>query len=42
MSFGIGLLCYVLGSVAVAICLWSIPGPGGEAQPQPDPHHGGH
>ncbi|HXP31027.1 MAG TPA: hypothetical protein VN832_08050 [Stellaceae bacterium] len=35
MSFGLGLLCYILGSILVGVCLVAIPGPGGgEAGPE--------
>jgi len=40
LSFGIGLVCYVLGTLAVGVCLLAIPGRGGAAPP--DHGHGGH
>jgi hypothetical protein len=44
MSFGAGLLLYVVGSIVVAICLVAIPGPGGAggAPGGPSHGHGGH
>ena len=44
MTFGLGLVLYILGSVLIGICLWCIPGSGG-AQPAPPAGqhgHGGH
>jgi hypothetical protein len=28
MSFGVGLVLYILGSILVGVCLWCIPGKG--------------
>jgi tetrahydromethanopterin S-methyltransferase subunit D len=44
MSFGLGLVLYILGSVLIGICLWCIPASGGApAAPAGDQHgHGGH
>jgi hypothetical protein len=43
LSFGLGLVAYILGSVLIALCLWCIPGRGGAAAPPPADHgHGGH
>ena len=39
MSFGVGLLCYILGSILVGVCLVAIPGPGG-GEAAPGPEHG--
>ncbi|HXQ52297.1 MAG TPA: hypothetical protein VN802_14470 [Stellaceae bacterium] len=43
MSYGSGLIFYVLGSLAVGFCLWCIPGRGAAAAPPPpDRGPGGH
>jgi hypothetical protein len=46
MSFGLGLLLYILGSILVAVCLTAIPGPGGSGVAAPGhdqgPGHGAH
>jgi hypothetical protein len=42
VSFGVGLICYVLGTVAVAICLLAIPGRGGAVAAPSEHGHGGH
>jgi hypothetical protein len=42
LSFGVGLVCYVLGTVAIAVCLLAIPGRGGTAPAPPEHGHGGH
>jgi hypothetical protein len=44
MSFGVGVLLYIAGTILVAVCLTAIPGPGGEgAAPGGAGHgHGGH
>ena len=41
MSFGVGLILYIAGSILVGICLWCIPGKGGApaAHPQDHGHH---
>jgi hypothetical protein len=40
MSFGLGLILYILGSFAVGLCLWCIPGQG--RAPAAPPHDHGH
>jgi hypothetical protein len=43
MSFGIGVICYIVGSILVGICIVAIPGPGGEAAEEQGGHgHGAH
>ena len=43
MSFGVGLVLYIIGSVAIGVCIWCIPGRGGAAPASHDAHgHGGH
>jgi len=43
LSFGLGVICFVLGSVAIAICIAAIPGRPGAAPAAPADHgHGGH
>ena len=45
MSFVMGFVAFVLGSVLVGVCLEAIPGPGGEGASAPPDHghgHGGH
>lgn len=43
MSFAFGVLLYILGTIAVGICILAIPGPGGAAPGGGAPHgHGGH
>jgi hypothetical protein len=44
MSFGVGVLVYIAGTVLVAVCLTAIPGPGGEggAAGAAGHGHGGH
>jgi hypothetical protein len=45
MSFVFGVVAFVLGSALVAVCLFAIPGPEGEAPPEAHGHghgHGGH
>lgn len=43
MSFGVGLIVFILGSIAVAVCLFAIPGPGGGTAGEAQDHgHGGH
>lgn len=41
MSFGVGLILYVLGSVLIGICIWCIPRDAGasHAAPQDHGHH---
>ncbi len=41
MSFGVGLVLYILGSILVVICLWCIPGQG-RAHAAPPQDHGHH
>jgi len=40
LSFGVGFILYVLGSLAVAVCLVAVSGPPGAAPPAPDHGHG--
>ena len=40
MNFGVGLILFILGSIAVAVCLFAIPGAGGAAPPPADHSHG--
>jgi hypothetical protein len=40
LSFGLGLVFFILGSVLIGVCLWCIPGRGGARPPAPD--HGHH
>jgi hypothetical protein len=44
MSFGVGVLLYIAGTILVAVCLTAIPGPGGGGgTPSGAGHgHGGH
>jgi hypothetical protein len=43
LSFGLGLVLYLIGSVAIGVCIWCIPGRGGASVPPADAHdHGGH
>jgi hypothetical protein len=43
MSFGLGLVLFILGSVAIGVCIWAIPGRAGAAAPPSTDHgHGGH
>jgi hypothetical protein len=42
LSFGLGLVFYILGSAAIGICLWCIPGRGGAAASPPADHGHGH
>jgi hypothetical protein len=41
MSFALGLVLYIGGSVLIGICLWCIPGRGG-TEPAPPASHGHH
>jgi hypothetical protein len=41
LSFGLGLVFFVLGSVVIGICLWCIPGRASGARP-PAADHGHH
>jgi hypothetical protein len=42
MSFGLGVLIYILGSILLAVCIVAIPGRSGEAHAEAphghDPH----
>ncbi|HUK60857.1 MAG TPA: hypothetical protein VLV50_16630 [Stellaceae bacterium] len=38
MSFGVGLVLFILGSVGIGVCLWCIPGKGGAAAAPPQDH----
>jgi hypothetical protein len=42
MSFLLGLILFILGSVLVAVCLVAIPGPGGAAPAQQAHGHDAH
>jgi hypothetical protein len=43
LSFGLGLILYILGSAFVGLCIWCIPGrPGAAPPPSPGHGHGGH
>ena len=41
MEFAFGVVCFILGTVLVAVCLAAIPGPAALEQTQP-PAAGGH
>ncbi len=42
MSFGVGLVLYILGSILAGVCLWCIPGRGGAPTAVPPQNHGHH
>jgi hypothetical protein len=42
VSFAIGLVLYIVGSIAVAVCLLAIPGQPGATPAPPARGHGGH